>query len=257
MTMTKAVPMTTVSMVTTTTPVPSTGLLTSSVAKQPLILSEEMEEEEEENVSSTVTPSHYLATKRGLDTSRIQNMKASFFTDTDPTHIDSAHFNITTTKPVLKGMAKNILTTPTHTRQISHDVENLSTFVPPSPLSNSLLLGQPLPREQVNDTIYHPPTPLVVQPVFVSRRKLDTLVAMDTSIVNGCSGWSLDMGMSMGRSFRANWGPNWSIIHSGSPSFDHGTSGGHVMGRVTIERVDPSPWMKKELLSGNIKVSVS
>lgn len=256
-----------------------TSLLTGPVARQPIVLSD-MEEggEEFENpkigVSTSLTPSRHLATTLGLNTDRIQVMKASFFADVDSAHTGPSHSQ-TLTRPALRPVLipKSHLIPPTLTNQenlrgfSSLSVENLSTFssLQSSPLPGRPLPGGLLPREQ--PPVHHPSVPSLFN---APRHQMDRIVPLRESIVCGCTGLYSDMGVAMGRSFRVGWGPNWTLAHTGSSLTATSLSPPPLslfslrseeryhdyQFTVTIEKVDASPWMKNELLteSCNIKV---
>ncbi|XP_033098502.1 nuclear pore complex protein Nup98-Nup96-like [Anneissia japonica] len=54
-------------------------------------------------------------------------------------------------------------------------------------------------------------------PRLVGARRQPMLVPLKDSVVSGKSNYCSDASLMMGRSFRANFGPNWTLVHSGKP----------------------------------------
>ena len=263
-----------------------TGLLKPLLPKQPVTLDSLSEEEGETEtmvgeVSSTMTPSHHLASTLGLDTDRLQVMKASFFSDQETaprtahtrssglTYFDKSPAQFTDkTRQALKPLSapKSHLirpvapptTTPFSKNPLRFPVETLSSLGPSE---------QPPPLKKIYLPSEAPPTlphPGLNESLTDTRHKLDCLNSLEVSAVSKLTGYHRDAGASLGRSFRVGWGPGWTLVHvgrlvTGSPTgpsshppslfSGHAPSSTHSSGFkynvVRIEKVDASPWMKK------------
>ena len=238
-------------------------------------------------VSSTMTPSRHLATTLGLSTDRLQVMKASFFSDQEnvprlgghahsgtASYFDKgpAHFN-SKSRLALKPLSapKSHLIPPSPPRVVRPPLSRGFSHFPvdTSPVLSSLSEAPP------TRTIYLPSeAPPIAPPtsLSVTRQKVDRLVTLDESVLNGRTRFHRDAGAFLGRSFRVGWGRGWTLAHVGHPISDSGeevspivphslfpvTVGGHTPSHshssgysysiVSIEKVDASPWMKEGLL---------
>ncbi|XP_019852669.1 PREDICTED: nuclear pore complex protein Nup98-Nup96 isoform X2 [Amphimedon queenslandica] len=266
-----------------------TGLSTPLQPKQPVTLGLSEEEEEEAEpmvgeVSSTMTPSHHLASTLGLDTERLQVMKASFFSDQETvtrtghtrssglTYFDKspAQFSDRTRqalKPLSAPKSHLIMpvapptTTPFSKTPLRFPVETLSSLGPSE---------QPPPSKKIYLPSDAPPA-LPHPSSTITRQKIDRLNLLKDSVLSELTGYHRDAGASLGRSFRVGWGPGWTLAHVGQlvsgeaatrpsthqvslfsshvSSSTHSSSG-FKYSVVSIEKVDASPWMKE---SANIE----
>lgn len=236
--------------------------------------------EDHVTMSRPLAPSHHLATTLGLDTHRIQVMKASFFTDFDSISQDHLRYVPPTktallqpgstahTEPLAPPIQRDHMTTKLFPRP---PVETFPTLgsIPTSPhLSTS-----PLPR-QPEQVVHSGPYHIIPTSQVIPQQKVDSIVPLENSIICNKTGLLADAGVTFGRSFRVGWGPNWSLSHTGfqlaapllqiSPpqtvytalTSSHDDKEAGLKFRVTMEKLDASPWVKDELLPlGDIKAS--
>ena len=267
-----------------------TSLTTSQLPTRPLALDQDEDfsddegeefQDAEDHVAMTrpLAPSHHLATTLGLDTHRIQVMKASFFTDFDSLSQDHLRYvppakttllqpgSISYIQPTAPPIQRDLVSTKLFPRP---PVETFPTLgsIPTSPhLSPSPLPGQP--EQVIHSGPYHTVPPSQIIP----HQKVDFIVPLETSIVSNKTGLLADAGITFGRSFRVGWGPNWSLSHTGfqlaaplpqilppqsvftAHTSSHDCEEMGLKFHVAIEKLDASPWMKDELLPlGDIKV---
>lgn len=268
-----------------------TSLTTSQLPIRPLTLDQDEdfsdnEEEEFQDAEDHVTmtrplaPSHHLATTLGLDTHRIQVMKASFFTDLDSISQDHLRYVPPTKTALLQ--PGNMSHTQPPAPPIQRDHMSTNLFPRPSvetfptlgsiPISPDLTASS-LPR-QPEQVAHSGPYHIVPPSQVIPQQKVDFIVPLEKSIICNKTGLLADAGVTFGRSFRVGWGPNWSLSHTGfqlaaplpqilppqtvyapvTSSHDDKEAG--LKFRVTMEKLDASPWMKDELLPlGDIKVN--
>ena len=201
-------------------------------------------------------PSHQFASAMGLNTHRMQVMKASFFSGSSSTEsgIPTAS---TTTHPTSKGGPPTVtarpfpshtsrpqfstaLPSPTAATLLKRDV--LSKKQPPqvslnhsfSAANRNATIGdrtEPVLNIPRLDTVLPPslgplPPILPTQPALSSlqaqssllaaRHDLRSLVPLNRSLERGKQRLVADMGLFLGRSFRVGWAPNWMLAHSGN-----------------------------------------
>jgi nuclear pore complex protein Nup98-Nup96 len=200
-------------------------------------------------VTQGVLPSHHLATTLGLNVGRIQTMKASFFSDDKSAPIDQSHLTHQK-QPILRP-----ITVPQSKLAPPPPVVLSNTFtrLPVETLTNM----ETTPIQQEHPSFHGPPHPFSIHqpsPLIVQSRDIKYLTKETT--LEGHTGYRLDMGATLGRSFRVGWGPNWTICHCGlqtSPApvvtgfhDDARVARGDEEGykyHVMIERVSPTPWL--------------
>ena len=132
--------------------------------------------------------SQQLAAAMGVQSHRVQVMKASFFGQEEkPQHIRTPPLQ---RQGLLRGTHQK--TTPlVQTTPLSHRTTDIS-HTPPS-------------------------TSLQAQSaVLLAKHDLRTLVPYENSLVRNRERHIADLGLFLGRSFRVGWGPNWTLSHSGA-----------------------------------------
>ena len=140
-------------------------------------------------------------------------MKASFFSD--------------------EAVSLDNQTPPTHSKPPSRTDHR--------PVYQPLLRREPAPSSSLLERQLAPPifhrgiSPLASQrlvpgeavpaqsAVFMAKHSLHVLVSSKESITVKRVRSVADIGLTMGRSFRVGWGPNWMLAHSGFPLF-HSTN---------------------------------
>ena len=208
------------------------------------------DDEFEEALESVPAPSsHQLASTMGLDTHRLQVMKASFFgSQEDQPPTIPAVYSTGKSKPPLgarlgPSLAAFQRQAPPQAllRKDMFPKTSTSTGVSLSGLPNftervedSSYLQAP-PRKELSTSFgqdsllqphrYQPSHSFPVRPtltaqaqsaVLMAKHDLHTLVPLEKSIMQGKQRCIADMGLFLGRSFRVGWGPNWTLAHSGT-----------------------------------------
>ena len=173
------------------------------------------EEEDASDVSTTTEPrplpvlrSQHLASSMGVSSHAVQVMKASFFGE-EP-------FSVPSRPPMFQ-------TTPTPT-SLGRDRSSLHHSGRHTPIPS--LSSRPHPSGTTPHSMTPPleafPHPAVSSlqaqaSVIMAKHNLSLLLPLSTSVVNDKTHNIADVGLTMGRSFRVGWGPNWTLAHSGYP----------------------------------------
>ena len=132
--------------------------------------------------------SQQLAATMGVQSHRVQVMKASFFgQEEQPQRV---HTPLLQRQGLLRGSHQR--TTP-------------------------LIQTTPLSHRTVDISHTPPSTSLQAQSaVLLAKHDLRTLVPHKDSLAKKRERHIADLGLFMGRSFRVGWGPNWTLSHSGA-----------------------------------------
>ena len=256
--------------------------------EQDEIMSEDIEDEREEEEFQDAAddggimiekdfprfaPSQQMATELGLDTHRMQVMKASFFTDEEhgmskfrrpATQQQSKRGTVRFAGPPVGSRfdqslhstqlyrANELFSDRVHSRGVTpSDVMSVTT---PSLLSASIQAPHELQAEAQATLV-------------VPRHDLSGLVCSTRTLSMGNTRSLTDAGLFLNRSFRVGWGPNWTLAHWGiqlapSVSYTSSVTTGSVNPlptsihqsdaeeeglkfRVLIEKVDSVPWMRE------------
>lgn len=132
--------------------------------------------------------SQQLAATMGVRAHRVQVMKASFFGQEEP--------------------QKQSLVSPQLGRQgLLKGSKRTTPLVQTTPLA-----------QRTTVEIGHTPSTTALQAqsaALFAKHDLHTLVPHDDSLMKGRERHIADLGLYMGRSFRAGWGPHWTLAHSG------------------------------------------
>ena len=180
-----------------------------------------------------ILPSQQLVSSMGVNTHRVQVMKASFFGASEeraqpkPFLLGSSQpsmFQTTTTPSSLLG--EHQTTTPVPALHLSSStarrrtpLQLLSTRLhwsgsnrttPTSSLTPAGLIDKP-------SSLLHPAVSSMQAQaaVIMAKHNLSLLVPPNKSLVSDKTSNVADAGLMMGRSFRVGWGPNWTLAHSG------------------------------------------
>lgn len=222
--------------------------------EQDEIMSEELVEEEEEEefldaeeggvtadsapLHVQLPPSQQMASALGLDTHRMQVMKASFFAEEGREEVSlfrkppaalrepmvrrpgvgvGAGYGLPQTRQarVLSGPQQSLHTTLLSHLDDSFPSRQLTRGTTPSNfLGSSSTVASPLPPT----TTYTVTRELQAQAqssLLAPRLNLSQLVTPVRAVVSGRSRSLADAGLFLGRSFRVGWGPNWTLAHWG------------------------------------------
>ena len=253
---------------------PQTSSLTAPAAQQlgsqtslssgPLRLDdddEEMSDEERYEVAAEsvpmetplplAPPSHQFASAMGLNTHRMQVMKASFFSSSSteggvpttsatrptgrgrptvsarpfPSQPSRPQFSTAIPSPPSSLLRRDLLSSNPLQASLNHSFSaanrSVTTEDRTEPVSNIPRLDTVLPPSLGPLPPFLPTQPalnsLQAQSSLVSsRHDLLSLVPLRRSLERGKQRLVADMGLFLGRSFRVGWGPNWTLAHSGS-----------------------------------------
>lgn len=86
-----------------------------------------------------------------------------------------------------------------------------------SPQKLSKLAVQEAPWPSLGTSIILPPPVPEITLRTVGARRLGGPVPLENSVTLGKGRLLMDTALYMGRSFRVGWGPNWTLVHCGSP----------------------------------------
>ena len=179
-----------------------------------------------------VLPSQQLASSMGVNTHRVQVMKASFFGASEekpqpkPFLLSTSQpslFQTTTTPSSLLGEQT---ATPMPSLQLSSSSSRRRT---PIQLLSSRLhwsgSGRTTPTTSLTpagliDKTSSLPHPAVSSmqaqaAAIMAKHNLSLLIPPSKSLVSDKTSNMADAGLMLGRSFRVGWGPNWTMAHSG------------------------------------------
>ena len=158
-----------------------------------------------------------LASSMGVDTHTVQVMKASFFGGADEA---KKPFSLKSSRPLL------FKTTPTPA-SLTKDhslLHHSGRYTPLSSLPSRLHHGRggsapPTSLTPPPERFPHPAvSSLQAQAsVIMAKHNLSLLPPLERSALRDKTHSIADAGLSMGRSFRVGWGPNWTLVHSGFP----------------------------------------
>ena len=92
--------------------------------------------------------------------------------------------------------------------------------------------------------------PVLASHSIPAAKKVIWPVPWEKSLTKGKQKLLADAGLMMGRSFRVGWGPNWTLVHSGtkistvagSSQNKIQTSSFGIIGRQTLPRVKSAPY---------------
>lgn len=233
-------------------------------------------------------PSHQLVSSMGLSTHHVQLMKASFFGNegstlyTVPTVYSGRDRATVAVKPASRGGAlhKHYPMAPSPSLLKKDAIPKplfRSSHTPTLTPNQSLLEPYTSFAEDTTEASNGadfsfcssrlPPALSSVQAqssLLMAKHDLSTLVPQEKSLARGRQRTIADTGLFLGRSFRVGWGPNWTLVHSGTQLSDEGRSASsrqllfsslattrspcNVPLRVVVEKVDVSPFVKPDVL---------
>ena len=190
-------------------------------------------------------PSHQFATTMGLNTHRMQVMKASFFSGTESgipgastTHMTNRQRPAVSARPfpsqTVRPQFSTGIPSPTTTLLRRDVLPPRATLNHSFSATNRSILTEDrtdlVPNIPRLDTVLPPslgplPPSLPTQPalsslqiqssLLMANRDLQSLVPLRCSLERGKQRLIADMGLFQGRSFRVGWAPNWMLSHSG------------------------------------------
>ena len=263
--------------------------------EQDEIMSEDIEEEREEEEFqdadegglmmeksfSRFPPSQQMATELGLDTHRMQVMKASFFTKEEQgmavskfqrpevqqqTKRSGVRFAGPRIGSMVRGFDQSM-----HTTQLYRANELFADRVRSRGVTPSDAMSMSMTASPLHSTTIQVPRELQAEAqatLVAPRHDLSGLVCPTRTLSMGNSRSLNDAGLFLSRSFRVGWGPNWTLAHWGiqlapsvtfAPPVTTGSlnplpTSGHQSNaeeeglkfRVLIEKVDSVPWMRED-----------
>lgn len=216
-------------------------------------------------------PSQELVSSMGVNTHRVQVMKASFFGAVEERAQPKPFLFGTSQQPLFQMAAtpKSLLdeqTASSLSRQLS--TSGLKRHTPLHLLSSSRLRWSgssrttPTSSQTPGGPMDRPSHPhhlaassmQAQAAVIMAKHNLSLLVPPSKSLVSDKTSNVADAGLVMGRSFRVGWGPNWTLAHSGvqishsaatntksfglfSAGFNYPSDGEGLPLRVVVEQV--------------------